>query len=176
MKLRKINAVFSLICTVLLLGHAISLGAWMLSKFSISMPPRAVSRLLVVFFVMHAILSIILMISTHKGGKENKGKQYPKQNFATIIQRLSGVLMIVFTAVHVLGAFGIMRLPYGMHFVFYPLFFTLVLVHIAISTSKAFITLGIGNARIIKRIDIAIRAVCSLTLIADVIGFYICAV
>ena len=84
--------------------------------------------------------------------------------------------MIVFTAVHVLGAFGIMRLPYGMHFVFYPLFFTLVLVHIAISTSKAFITLGIGNARIIKRIDIAIRAVCLLTLIADVIGFYICAV
>ena len=175
MKLRKINAVFSLLSTILLMIHAIYFAVWMLSNCSIPMPPTPMSRALTVSFVIHAIISIVLMISTHKGSKNNKGKQYVKLNFATIVQRISGVFIIVFTTLHILGAFRVMRLPYRVHFIVYPLFFTLVLVHVAISTSKAFITLGIGNARVIKRIDVAIKVLCGATLIADVIGFFICA-
>ena len=45
--------------------------------------------------------------------------------------------------------------------------------HYAVSISKAFITLGIGDAKFIKTADIAIKAICATTLIADIIGFYL---
>jgi hypothetical protein len=56
----------------------------------------------------------------------------------------------------------------------HPLFFAIVLSHVAISTSKAFITLGIGNAKTIKTIDIVLKVICIATFIACTIGFYLC--
>ena len=56
---------------------------------------------------------------------------------------------------------------------FCALFFTIVLTHIAISTGKAFITLGIGNAKFIKVVDIVMKVICGATLIAGVIGIYL---
>lgn len=173
MKLRKANAVFSLISTILLLSHAISLGAWMLSKGSFPWPTNAIPWALTVFFVIHAIISIILMATSHKGNKGNKGKNYPKLNKATIVQRISGALLIVFTALHILGAAGITHTPQVVHAIVPPLFFLLVMVHVAVSTSKAFITLGIGSARFVKRADIVIKVICAATLMADIIGFYL---
>ena len=173
MKLRKVNAVFSLISTILLLIHAISLAAWMLSKGVISRAPNSIPHALTMFFLIHAIISIILMASTHKGGKGHKGSVYPKLNAATIVQRISGVLMIIFTWLHIAGSLGITQPPRVVHAIVPPLFFVLVMVHIAISASKAFITLGIGSARFVKCADATIKAVCAATLIADVIGFYL---
>ena len=173
MKLRKTNAVFSLITTILLLGHAISLAVWMLSRDSLPKAPNALPRALTVFFVVHAIISMILMISTHKGSKNSKGKQYPKLNGATIFQRISGALLILFTWLHIAGTVGIMEPPQVVHAVVPPLFFALVMAHVVISTSKAFITLGIGDAKLVKRVDIVIKVICGITLIADVIGFYL---
>ena len=173
MKLRKTNAIFSLISTILLLSHAISLAAWMLSQGSIPKAPSAIPRALTMFFLVHAIISIILMASSHKGAPKNKGNQYPKMNAATIVQRISGALMIIFTALHILGATGVTQTPQVVHAIVPPLFFLLVLAHIAISTSKAFITLGIGNAKFIKYSDIVIKVICAVTLVADIIGFYL---
>lgn len=173
MKLRKINAVFSLICTILLLDHAIFLAVWMLSQGSIPNTASAVPRILTVFFLVHAIISIVLMVLAHKDNKGHKGREYPRLNAATIVQRISGVLMIIFTALHILGATGVTQTPQMMHAIVSPLFFFLVLVHVAISTSKALITLGIGNAKFVKRADIVIKVICAATLVADVIGFYL---
>ena len=173
MKLRKTNAIFSLISTILLLSHAISLAAWMLSQGSIPKAPSAIPRALTMFFLVHAIISIILMASSHKGAPKNKGNQYPKMNAATIVQRISGALLIVFTALHIVGARGITNTTPLVHAIVPPLFFALVMAHLAISASKAFITLGIGNAKFIKRADVAIKVICAVTLVADIIGFYL---
>ena len=113
------------------------------------------------------------MASTHKGSKGHRGRLYPKLNAQTIIQRVSGVLMIVFTLLHIAGTLGIMTPPPVIHAVVTPLFFTLVLAHVAVSTSKAFITLGIGSAAFVKRADRVIKVICAVTLIADVVGFYL---
>ncbi len=173
MKLRKINAVFSLISTVLLLIHAISLGIWMLSQGRIHGAPSAIAIALTVCFLIHAIISIILMATSHKGNKGLKGKAYPKLNVATVVQRISGASMLIFTVLHILTAVGVMHTPKPIHAVLHPLLFVLVLVHTAVSISKAFITLGIGNARFIKRADIVIKVICAVTLIGDIIGFYL---
>ena len=173
MKLRRANAWISLVTTILLMAHAIFNAVWMLSRGSIEKHVTKMPRILFAVMMIHAILSIILMIKTHKGDKKIKGKEYSKLNIATIIQRISGVSLILLTVLHILGTVGVLQPPKAVHAVLPPLFFAVCLMHTAISTSKAFITLGIGSAKAIKVIDIITKVICVSTLIADVIGFYL---
>ena len=94
-------------------------------------------------------------------------------NAPTIIQRISGVALIILTVLHIAGTVGILQPPRAVHAILPPLFFTVALMHTAISAGKAFITLGIGNAKVFKAIDITIKVICALTLVADVVGFYL---
>lgn len=173
MVLRKINAGISLLATVLLLNHAISLSVWMLSGGSIALSPGIWPWILAGTMVIHAMISIDLAISAHADEQAHSGRSYPKMNVQTIVQRVSGVLMIVFAALHIAGAAGYMKPPKLVHSIVPPLFFTLVLSHIAVSASKALITLGIGNAKVFKVADIVIKVICGATLIAAITGFYL---
>ena len=94
-------------------------------------------------------------------------------NVSTIIQRISGVLLLFFSGLHVAGAIGYIQPPPIVHAIVPLVFFTIAMVHVGISTSKAFITLGIGNAKFIKTIDIVVKVICGVTLVADLIGFYL---
>ena len=132
-----------------------------------------IPRILLGTMVIHAFLSILLGILGHKGAEKRKCKAYPKLNKATILQRISGILLLILVIPHVAGATGALRPPQAANAVLPPLFFAIALGHVAFSTSKACITLGIGNARTIKIIDIAMKALCAATLIADVVGFYL---
>ena len=123
--------------------------------------------------VLHAVLSMIIMVTLHKGNKGHKGKQYPKLNVPTIVQRISGILLILFSWLHIAGTIGIMQPPQVVHAIVPPLFFLLVMAHVAVSTSKALITLGIGNAKVVKIVDIIVKVICAATLIADVASFYL---
>lgn len=174
MILRKINAVLGLITTLLILDHAIFHAVWMLSGCSIEKSAGGMSMFMFVVMIVHAAVSIVLAVLGHKGAEKRKCNGYPKLNRATIIQRMSGVLLILLTVLHIAGAVGGLKLPKLVCAFLLPLFFTVVLTHVAVSVSKAFITLGIGNARTVKAIDIVMKAICALTLIADVIGFYLC--
>ena len=55
----------------------------------------------------------------------------------------------------------------------HAMFYTIVLMHAAVSTSKAFITLGIGNAKFVKVVDIVVKVICAATLIAALTSFYL---
>ena len=174
MILKKINAILSLVTTILLLTHAISVALWMLSQGSIVIHERfSVSFILIITVVLHALVSIALMILAHAGEKRQKGRAYPRMNLPTIVQRISGVLLILFTWLHIAGAMGFMTPPQVVHAIVPPLFFIIVMAHIAVSTSKAFITLGVGNAKFIKGVDISTKAICVITLVADIVGFYL---
>ena len=175
MLMRKINAVTSLVTTLLLLTHAILNAVRMLSFGSIASNVGYISWILVGFMALHAFISIDLVISTYME-TENSGtkcKSYPKMNIPTVIQRVSGVLLVLFTVLHVAGAGGYMKPPLIVHAILPPLFFALSLIHTAVSASKAFITLGIGDAKFIKAADIAIKVICVVTFVADIVGFYL---
>ena len=173
MLLRKINAVLSLLCTFLLMDHAIFHAVWMLSDCSIEKNASVMSWVLFGAMIIHAYISIDLAISAHTGIEKRKCKNYPKMNIPTIVQRASGVSLIVFSVLHVLGTVGILQPPQIVHAILPALFFTIALMHTAISTSKALITLGIGNAKFVKGADIAVKVLCVVTLIADITGFYL---
>lgn len=173
MLLRKINAALSLLTTVFLLNHAIFLSVWMLSRCSIAKAESFMPWILVILMAIHAIISIILAVLGHKGAKKRKSKEYPKLNVSTTIQRMSGVFMILLIGLHIGGAVNHFQ-PKILHAILHPLFFALALAHIAVSTSKALITLGIGNAKVVKIVDTIIKALCVGTFIVGVIGFYLC--
>lgn len=174
MKLRKINAVLALLTTVLLWVHAITVAVWMFSRGKIiPLGGHTLPKVLMWVAIAHMLVCIVLMILVHRGRKIKKGKQYPKLNRPTMIQRISGVLLIVFTWLHIAGAMDIITPPQMVHAIVPPLFFLLVMAHIAVSGSKAFIALGIGNAKFIKGVDIGVKLICAVTAIADIIGFYL---
>ena len=85
----------SLICTVLILNHAIFLSVWMLSRCSIAKSESFLPIILMILVVIHAIISIVLGILGHKNAEKRKTNNYPKLNIPTIMQRASGILMIL---------------------------------------------------------------------------------
>ena len=170
---RKINAGVSLLCTLLLLGHASYHAIRMLSGGRITANVDFIAWALVGLMAIHAYISIEQGVSAHMDTEKCKCKSYPKLNTSTIIQRASGVMMVLFTALHIAGTVGFLTPPPLVHAILPPLFFTLVLTHAVVSTSKAFITLGIGNARLVKTVDVVMRVLCGVVLLADVVGFYL---
>ncbi|MBR5478758.1 MAG: hypothetical protein IKU84_01110 [Clostridia bacterium] len=173
MILRKINAVLGFFATVLLMGHAVSHAIWMISRVSIIKMAESVPWIMTGLVALHAIISIILAVLGHKGAEKGEYKNYPQMNKTTIIQRASGVSLILLIALHVAESVGILQPPPLVFAMLPPIFFAIALMHTAISTSKAFITLGIGNATFIKTADIVIKVICGATLVADIVGFYI---
>ena len=173
MLLRKLNAVLALLTTALLMNHAISLGAWMLSRGSISFAINKLPWVMLWLMAAHAVISIALAVLGHKGAEKREVKEYAKLNASTVFQRMSGILLILFTALHVLGTVGVLTPPPAVHAILPPLFFAFTLAHVAVSTSKAFITLGIGNAKFIKVADVFVKVLCGVTLVIDVAGFYL---
>ena len=173
MILRKINAWLSLLTTLLFLDHAIFHAVWMLSRGTIEKSANSMPKILFVVMILHAIISIVLAFLGHKGADKIKCKDYPNMNKPTYIQRCSGVVLIPLTVLHILGTIGVVQPPQIVHAILPPLFFAICLMHVAISTNKAFITFGFGNATFIKIADIVVKLICGATLIADVVGFYI---
>ena len=173
MILRKINAWLSLFTTFMFMDHAIFHAAWMLSRGSIVKSADNMPWILFAMMMVHAVISIVLAVLGHKGEEKRECKSYSNMNIPTNIQRASGVSLIVLTILHVAGTVGILQPPRIIHAILPPIFFAVALMHAAVSTSKAFITLGIGSARFIKIADIVMKALCALTLIADVAGFYL---
>ena len=173
MLLRKINAVISLLTAFFLLDHIIFNSILMFSRGKIEHSASVAPWILTGLMALHAIISIYFAFAGHKGAEKRKCKGYPQMNRVTLFQRISGILLIVFAALHIAGASGAMRTPYVIHMIVPPIFFTLALAHVAFSTDKAFITLGIGNAKFIRCTDVVVRVICTITLVADVVGFYL---
>lgn len=173
MLLRKINAIISLLTTLFLLCHAISASLWMLSKGNVAPSAPFAPWILAGLMAIHAIICIYFAVSAHREGEQRKVKSYPKMNRVTIFQRASGMLLILFTALHIAGASGVMQPPKIIHMLTPPLFFTIALVHAAVSTDRALISLGIGTAGFIKAVRIIMRVICVATLIAALVGFYV---
>lgn len=170
---RKINAWLSLLTTVLIFDHAIFTSVWMISRGSIPKSADFLPWILTGLTVVHALISIDFAISGHANAPKGNYKSYPKMNVSTIVQRISGVLMMLFAGLHIADATKLMQPPKVVHLIVPPLFFAIVMVHVAVSTSKAFITLGIGNAKTVKVVDVFVKALCGITLVAGVIGYYL---
>ena len=173
MLLRKINAIISLLTTILLLAHAILMSVWLISNGSVARSALIVPRILVGLMALHAFISIYFAACSIDDGDRSNVKSYPKMNGATVFQRASGLLLIVLTALHVASAMGAVHMPHIVYVMVFSLFFAISLAHAAISTGKAFITLGIGNAKFVKGVSVVMKVICAATVFADILGLYL---
>ena len=173
MILRKINAGLSLLTTLLFLDHACFFSVWMLSRCSIEKSADNMPFVLLAVAAVHAVLSILLGVLGHKGAEKVKCKAYPSLNIPTYVQRITGILMIILTVLHLAGAANHFQ-PKMLHAILHPLYFALCLAHISVSVSKAMITLGIGNAKAVKAVDVIMKLLCIVIFAAAVTGFYMC--
>ena len=170
--LKKLNAVLSLLTTLLLVDHALFFSAWMMSGGTITVSSSAMPYVLAGLMVVHAAISVFVLVVGGQDGEGSKGKSYPKENISTIVQRLSGGLIIILLAMHITSAASDFQ-PKMLHAIIEPLFFAASFAHVALSTGKALTTLGVGNAKVIKAVNIVMKVLCAAALIFGVVSLYI---
>ena len=142
MRIKKLNAWLALITAALLLIHeTYQLFAFILSYYNPVMT-KILGYALASVFILHGILSAYCIFGLH----DSKSVAYKKMNIRTVLQRISGLAMILLLPLHTCS-FMLLQRSSGT-FVFYlilasqVLFYAAINCHVAVSFSSAFITLG----------------------------------
>ena len=142
MRIKKLNAWLALITAALLLIHeTYQLFAFILFYYNPVMT-KILGYSLAFAFALHGILSAYCIFALH----DSKTIAYKKMNIRTVLQRISGMAMLLLLPIHI-GAFMLLQRNAGT-FIFYlllasqALFYAAINCHVAVSFSSAFITLG----------------------------------
>lgn len=174
-KLKKLNAVLGLLTIALLIAHA---GYSAVSYIFMLYHPnvtKALSLPLLVIVCLHAILGMSLVF-LHSDGTDLTA--YPGYNKATIAQRVSAALIFPMLLLHI-RTFALMssaaeagaKAPVVLLILVEVLFFGTIFTHIAVSFSRALITLGLLSSREKqRRIDKACIIICSVMFVFCVIA------
>ena len=119
---------------------------------------------------LHAVLSMGIVFFSADGTKLN---QYPKQNVGTILQRGSAILILPLLILHI-NTFSLLQTCAGngnwfcfvLLLISQPVFYATVLTHVAVSVSRAMITLGrVSSLEKKKTVDRVVRIICAVFFI-----------
>ena len=123
-----------------------------------------------VLVCLHAVCGMLTVFLKADGTRLDL---YPKQNLETILQRVSAVLMLPLLILHI-NTFGLLQAAaekgqwvwFGLLLLSQPLFYGTVLTHIAVSVTRAFITLGwLTSREKQKKIDRILYILCALAFV-----------
>ena len=158
MILKKTTALLGLLSIVLLLAH---LGYSVFAYLTFYYNPAITQVLAVPFMVVTCLHAICGMISVSLRADGGSLDLYPKLNASTIIQRVTAALIFPLLILHI-NTFRLMQsaseqgaaLVVIALIVAELLFFASVIAHVAVSLSKALITLGLlASERAQKTLD-----------------------
>lgn len=173
MILKKINAGLGLLSILFMILH---IGFTTYSYLTMYYNPKLKNILsypFMILVIIHVILGIVIFIRQRDGKSHNI---YPKNNFRTILQRLTAILIIPLLILHI-NIFSIMKSSAnnGSSFIIYLmiiaelLFFGSVITHVVVSFSNAFITLGlITSKKVQKIIDIIMYVLGAIAFVITV--------
>ncbi len=154
MVLKKINAVLGLLLSAVCLTHVVAEVCNGLNHGSLASINQIIARICGTIAIFHVLISCFMIFISHEGKKMN---QYPRENMSTLLQRLSGLLMIFFLFFHI-GLLQALADHQGQDLLFFILrtsaailCYGTVFLHIALSFSRALITLGVLTSRDTKR-------------------------
>ena len=173
MRLKKINAILSLLSVLLLTVHV---GYNIFSYITFYYNPALKLLTAIPFMVVVCGHAICGMCSVFLASDGTDLTMYRKQNRGTVIQRVSAALIFPLLILHI-NAFNLLKTfsSNGQFLLFFlimflqVLFFAVIALHIATSFSKAFITLGLlSDMDKKKRIDLITRIVCAVGFVAAV--------
>ncbi len=146
MKLKKINAVISLLTILFILVH-IGYNTYCYLTFYYNATLKIVTSIPVMISVcLHGILG---MLAVFLMGDGTKLTTYPKQNIRTVIQRVSSALIFPLLILH-LNTFNILKTSsengswskFILVIICQIIFYGIIILHTAVSATKALITLG----------------------------------
>ena len=146
MKLKKCNAVLSLLTVLALLLHVgYVFYAYLTFDYNASIQ-KVLSRIVEALVCVHGVLGMCLVFLMGDGTRLG---DYPRQNLSTVLQRVSAALLFPLLLVHVktfslLGSFAAEGRMTGFAVVLalQVLFYADVAVHVVTSLPRALITLG----------------------------------
>lgn len=145
-KLKKINAVLGLVTALLMLVH-ILYSAYCYLTFYYNPDLKLLTALpFIVLCCLHAILGMAAVFTQSDGTRMDL---YPKQNLATVLQRLSAALIFPLLLLH-LNTFAWLKsaaaggrwILFALTIAAQVLFYAVVILHVAVSLSRSLITLG----------------------------------
>ena len=167
MKLKKTNAVLSLLSFVLLLSH---MGYSAYSYITLYYNPFLTHLIAYTFAAavcLHAVLGTALVFMQADG---TRASSYPRLNKQTVLQRLSAAVIFPLLIFHLKsyelmsssaenGCKGLIIIAVIVELLFYAA----VVSHSAVSVTKAFITLGaLSSEKTLKRLDLTVYVLCGV--------------
>ena len=170
MKLKKLNAVLALLSTICLLAHMGYSAFTYATMYYNPVLTKVFSIPCMVFICLHAVLGMSIVFVQQDGTRLDL---YPKQNRETLLQRISAALIFPLLIMHIntfsyimqnvqAGKPGVVVLLIIVNVLFYGI----VLTHVAVSFSKALITLGWLSSREKKKtIDIVVYILCAVIFV-----------
>lgn len=142
--LRKINVLLTIIAILMLLNHAVLLVLYFYGFISYSPSFYMTGRNLFYPVVAHIIISLYLHFKDTSRGVN----RYHNLNSETNQQFITGILMIIFITLHIMGysSYHLVELNtfYSViyHFTVDALMFTSIVTHLRVSIPKLMISLG----------------------------------
>ena len=174
MRLKKANACLSILSMICLLAHIATCVYSYIAFIYMPGPIRATADSAAVFITVHAFISLYLVFCRGDGFRIDR---YPRQNIGTHIQRIAALAILLMLIPH-FKAFGILMYMQTtgqadnlkLFMLSEAVFYALVILHIAVSFSKALITFGvITSEQAIKKTD---RIVYVIAIIIYIIAVY----
>ena len=170
MKLKKCNAALSLLTSLLLLLHlGYSVYAYLTFYYNPALT-KLFSGLLMGAVCLHAVLG---MCAVFLLGDGPGAALYPRQNRRTVAQRVSAALFFPLLILH-MQTFSLLQsgaasgkwLGFALLIAAQVLFYADVLLHTAVSLSRALVTLGwLPSEKTRKRLDRALLILAALLLV-----------
>ena len=173
MVLKKANAVLSLLS---ILGMLVHVGYSVFAYLTFYYNPGLKLLTAMPFMVCACLHAVLGMMVVFLQGDGTVLQLYPKLNFRTILQRLSAALIFPLLIVH-LRTFELMKnaAGQGKWFLWWllvvseVLFFGTLITHVAVSFSKALITMGwLGSSKIQKTMDLVVFVLGALLFVISV--------
>lgn len=168
--MKKINSCIAGISIFTLIGHIFLTMRFLLTGLRNELVSNIFARTTYALLLLHIVLSIVIMIRQRRRGV---GAAYPKQRIRVILQRGSGLAILLLLHGHIFKMVDVlhhkeMLVPDKIKFLAVNLsFFACIMLHIAVSASRIFITFGIlTDGKKIERLDRIIQIVCAIGMVA----------
>ncbi len=161
--IKRVNAYFSLASLALIAVHVIYEIFAYITMYYNPVLSALVSYIPATIIVTHAIISIICVIFLNDSIKI----LYKSMNRETVLQRVSAFLMVILLPVHIVS-YNLLESSAGsagyiVTEIAQVIFYMSLYTHIAVSVSKAFVTLGfLDDDRRRKRIDVFAMIICGI--------------
>ena len=167
--IKKLNAVCSWILTAFLIAHLATMSYSMWTGWYDFNLCKAMAHGTAFIAVIHIAVSLIILFFMNDG---TDLRRYKKNNMRVILQRASGLVIIALLHLHV-QAFGFIVSGEALSvsdkafiLVTEIAFFAAIFVHLCVSLSRSFITVGLVRSDSAeKKADIAAKIICVVLMI-----------